>query len=123
MIGGCLPSNRIQTHFPNTSANSQKRGAFACNRRNTLSVGKPRLYCLAAKSIFNNSVLPSTCCAVRFKSPESESLTNFEFFFVFIIFFYLLCVLGLSPFTKKPAKTGRRVGVGFRGHHAVVAPC
>jgi len=39
-------------------------------------------------------------CAVRFWSLESE------FVYVFIIFFLLLCVLGLSPFTKKPAEAG-----------------
>ena len=39
-------------------------------------------------------------CAVRFWSLESE------FVFVFIIFFFALCVLGLSPFTKKPAEMG-----------------
>jgi hypothetical protein len=47
---------------------------------------KPRLYRRAAKSIFNNSVLPSLTFAVRFKSPDLESETEFEFFFVFIIF-------------------------------------
>jgi hypothetical protein len=39
-------------------------------------------------------------CAVRFRSLESE------FVYVFIIFFLLLCVLGLSPFTKKTAEQG-----------------
>jgi hypothetical protein len=41
-------------------------------------------------------------CAVRFWSSESET----EFVYVFIVFFLLLCVLGLSPFTKKPAEPG-----------------
>ena len=41
-------------------------------------------------------------CAVRFWSSESET----EFVYVFIVFFLLLCVLGLSPFTKKPAEQG-----------------
>jgi hypothetical protein len=39
-------------------------------------------------------------CAVRFWSSE------FFCIFVFIIFFFALCVLGLSPFTKKPAEPG-----------------
>jgi hypothetical protein len=46
-------------------------------------------------------------CAVRFKSPESESEFETEFVFVFIVFFYkCACVLGLLPFTKKPAAQG-----------------
>src|SRR6202050_4351442 len=104
MVGGCLPSNRIQIHFPTTSAKSQKRGARVCNRRKTRSVGKPRLYRRAAKSMFNNFVLFSICCAVRFMSPESE------FVFVFIIFFLLCCAFSdCRPSPKKPAQTGRPV--------------
>ena len=51
-------------------------------------------------------------CAVRFWSSE------FFCIFVFIIFFFALCVLGLSPFTTKPAEQGGQWKDSSEGRHA-----
>src|SRR5580658_11270425 len=79
----------------------------------TFAVESPRLKNRCRKSIRCSSELR---CAVRFWSLESG------FVFVFIIFFLLLCVLGLSPCTQRACGTGRPVE-GILGRSPRPAPC
>ena len=58
------------------------------------------------------------CSIVRFGSRALISDFDFSISFSWSFFCALLFGFGLSPFTKKPAQSGRPAGVVFRGHRA-----